>query len=276
MKPSLYLSLAAALFLGCEGSGQSAGDNPAGRATNAPPAASPTPAETSPANRVAPAPTPAASPEAKVSAPPLPGPVADLVRLAQTRLSEEVLVRYVEGIREPVALDAEQLIYLADLGIPDAVILALQKKGPVTEEVAAVSPPAAPVAPVAAVAPAALPAAGNASPPYPGSNVGTPVPAPVYGPAQPGPEAAAAAPPPPPAGAAPASVAAPATQVTYNVFYDSLAPYGTWVDVGGYGWCWRPTVAVIDVGWRPYCHGGRWLWSDYGWYWHSTYSWGWA
>lgn len=303
MKPSLYLSLAAVLFLGCEGSGQSAGQAAGERATNVPPSAvspatSLAAAETSPTNRLPVAsanpvpgpqpgvasPAPAASPDAKVSVPPLPGPVADLVRMAQTRLSEEVLVRYVEGIREPVALDADQLIYLADLGIPDAVILALQKKGPVAGEVATSIPPApptpptTPVTPVAAAAPAsaAVPAAGNASPPYPGSNVGAPVPAPVYGPAQPGPEAAAAAPPPPPAGAAPAPVAAPSTQVTYNIFYDSLAPYGTWVDVGGYGWCWRPTVAVIDVGWRPYCHGGRWLWSDYGWYWHSTYSWGWA
>ena len=32
----------------------------------------------------------------------------------------------------------------------------------------------------------------------------------------------------------------------------------------------------MDTGWRPYCHGGRWIYSDVGWYWHSTYSWGWA
>src|ERR1051325_1361989 len=59
-------------------------------------------------------------------------------------------------------------------------------------------------------------------------------------------------------------------------FYDSLAPYGTWTDVPGYGWCWQPTVVVVNSDWRPYCDGGYWLWSDAGWYWHSYYSWGWA
>src|SRR5436305_674962 len=39
-----------------------------------------------------------------------------------------------------------------------------------------------------------------------------------------------------------------------NYFYDSLAPYGSWVDVAGYGWCWQPTVSVVDVSWRPYSH----------------------
>src|SRR5262249_9782957 len=59
-------------------------------------------------------------------------------------------------------------------------------------------------------------------------------------------------------------------------FYSALAPYGTWLDVPGYGYSWQPSVVVIDSGWRPYCDGGYWLWSDYGWYWHSYYSWGWA
>jgi hypothetical protein len=63
-------------------------------------------------------------------------------------------------------------------------------------------------------------------------------------------------------------------QVAY--FYDSLAPYGTWVDLDGYGWCWQPLVVVVNHGWRPYCYGGNWLWTDCGWYWHSDYSWGWA
>ena len=27
------------------------------------------------------------------------------------------------------------------------------------------------------------------------------------------------------------------------------------------------------AGW--YVHGGRWIYSTYGWYWHSDYSWGW-
>ena len=64
------------------------------------------------------------------------------------------------------------------------------------------------------------------------------------------------------------------TQVTY--FYNALEPYGTWIDVEGLGWCWQPSVAVIDRGWRPYWQGGGWVYTDCGWYWRSDYSWGWA
>lgn len=59
-------------------------------------------------------------------------------------------------------------------------------------------------------------------------------------------------------------------------FYDALSPYGTWSDVPGYGWCWQPTVVVVNAGWRPYCDNGDWFWSDAGWYWRSYYSWGWG
>jgi hypothetical protein len=59
-------------------------------------------------------------------------------------------------------------------------------------------------------------------------------------------------------------------------FYDPLAPYGTWVDVEGVGWCWQPRVAVIDRAWRPYWNDGRWIYTDSDWYWYSDYSWGWA
>jgi hypothetical protein len=64
--------------------------------------------------------------------------------------------------------------------------------------------------------------------------------------------------------------------VTYSYFYNSLSPYGSWVYITDYGWCWQPTIAVTHRGWRPYLHGGRWFHSDVGWYWHSDYSWGWA
>ncbi len=61
-----------------------------------------------------------------------------------------------------------------------------------------------------------------------------------------------------------------------NVFYTALAPYGTWVDLPSYGWCWQPTVVALNPTWRPYSDHGYWLWSDHGWYWNSYYSWGWA
>jgi hypothetical protein len=64
------------------------------------------------------------------------------------------------------------------------------------------------------------------------------------------------------------------TEVTVNYFYSSLAPYGGWVDVEGYGRCWRPTLVVYNSGWQPYCDRGHWVYSDCGWYWASDYSWG--
>ncbi len=64
------------------------------------------------------------------------------------------------------------------------------------------------------------------------------------------------------------------TDVTQNYFYDTLSPYGSWVNVDGYGRCWRPTVVVYDSSWQPYCDHGHWVYSDCGWYWVSDYSWG--
>jgi hypothetical protein len=62
--------------------------------------------------------------------------------------------------------------------------------------------------------------------------------------------------------------------VTY--FYNDLAPYGTWIDLPGFGWCWQPTAAVLDRNWQPYCQNGHWVNTEAGWYWASDYSWGWA
>ena len=86
------------------------------------------------------------------------------------------------------------------------------------------------------------------------------------------------APPPPPETPAtePAEPPPPPvpTEVTVNYFYSSLAPYGSWVNVEGYGRCWRPTIVGYNAGWQPYCDRGHWAYSDCGWYWVSDYSWG--
>jgi hypothetical protein len=34
------------------------------------------------------------------------------------------------------------------------------------------------------------------------------------------------------------------TDVSINFFYDNLAGDGDWIDVGDYGYCWQPRVAV--------------------------------
>ena len=81
-----------------------------------------------------------------------------------------------------------------------------------------------------------------------------------------------------PAASPPSPAPAPATAppVDSNQYYGALDPYGDWIYDGKHGWVWRPTAAVVDVSWRPYRQGGRWIYSDVGWYWHSYYSWGWA
>src|ERR1043166_7497984 len=56
-------------------------------------------------------------------------------------------------------------------------------------------------------------------------------------------------------------------------FYEPLAAHGTWIEVGGYGRCWRP--ASVAIGWRPYCYG-HWESTDCGWFWVSDEPWGWA
>jgi hypothetical protein len=68
--------------------------------------------------------------------------------------------------------------------------------------------------------------------------------------------------------------APPTAPITVNYFYDTLSPYGSWVNVDGYGRCWRPTAVNYDSGWRPYCDRGHWVYTDCGWYWDSDYSWG--
>ena len=72
---------------------------------------------------------------------------------------------------------------------------------------------------------------------------------------------------------APAAMAAPEVPPTPDLAYfqQQLAPYGTWVNVPGYGNCWQPAVGP---GWRPYYDGGHWEYTDAGYYWQSDYPWG--
>lgn len=62
----------------------------------------------------------------------------------------------------------------------------------------------------------------------------------------------------------------------YGYYANALSPYGAWLELPGYGWCWQPAVVLVNPSWQPYCNDGYWLWSDCGWYWKSSYSWGWA
>ncbi len=195
------------------------------------------------------------------------GPVAEVARLHLSGLDETVIKAFVERSTNPVSPTADELIYLRDIGVSPRVITVLiqqtarmreQAPGTAPAPAAVVTTPAAPGTPATnapVVAVAALPAATvpnlAAAPPAP---AGAPAPAPqvVVAPAPPG---------------APPEVA---------TFYQELQPYGTWMQVADYGWCWQPSVVVSTPSWRPYADRGRWLYTDQGWYWQSDYAWGWA
>ena len=78
-----------------------------------------------------------------------------------------------------------------------------------------------------------------------------------------------------PVPAAPTIAVAPVAQpVNLPGFQAQLAAYGTWVDLPGFGLCWRPAVAAADPFWRPYSDQGHWVYTADGWFWQSDYPWG--
>jgi len=62
--------------------------------------------------------------------------------------------------------------------------------------------------------------------------------------------------------------------VSIDLFYNNLNG-GSWIEVGNYGYCWQPDVAVSDPTWRPYSDG-YWAYTDLGWTWVSYEDFGWA
>lgn len=193
--------------------------------------------------------------------------IAEIVKLAQAGVEQDVLLAYVENSQVAYNPTADELVYLHDVGIQPKIVTAIIQQGNLLRDQAAKAALAAAgnqTTPPASLAPPPTPAAESPVPPT------APNAAPAYNPGYPpeSPSYNVAAP-----AAAPVYAAMP-EQVNY--FYDSLAPYGTWYQTPDYGWSWQPSVAVIQPAWRPYCDYGRWLDSDCGWYWQSDYSWGWA
>jgi hypothetical protein len=184
------------------------------------------------------------------TAPSLPPGVQDVVKLVKAGLSEEVVLAHIKNAGASYNLSADQLIYVHDQGVTENELKALLGSGSPTF-------PANP-----APAPAPTPVVTS---PAPMSLMPAPAPAP---------ETAAYAPVPvvPLAPIAPAGpVAQPGTLDSYQA---QLAPYGTWMNVPGYGLCWRPSVAATDPYWRPYCDQGHWVYTADGWFWQSDYPWG--
>ena len=61
--------------------------------------------------------------------------------------------------------------------------------------------------------------------------------------------------------------------VSFQVFYDQLSPYGEWVNYPNWGYVWIPDAGADFV---PYSTQGHWILTEDGWTWMSDYSWGWA
>ncbi len=56
-------------------------------------------------------------------------------------------------------------------------------------------------------------------------------------------------------------------------FHSALSPYGSWLNVGGYGECWRP---FAGANFMPFTDDGYWDYTDYGPTWTSDEPWAWA
>lgn len=191
--------------------------------------------------------------------------VAEVIRLAESGVDEGVLLAFVTNSVGPFNLGAADIIYLNDIGVPSSVITAMIQRDQALQGISTNVPPAL------VAGPSATPPTDQFAPvPEPAA------PPPSEAPATPIPEEAPAAAP-PPTEYVQADYAEPVVAgAAYSTFYTALAPYGSWVEVSGYGPCWQPTVVLGNPGWQPYFDGGRWIYSDCGWYWLSDYSWGWA
>jgi hypothetical protein len=179
--------------------------------------------------------------EGPAATPPSVSPaVAEVIRLAQSGVGDDVVLAYIQNSAGGFNLSADQILYVRDVGLSSEIISAMLNKDANSRN----APPSAQPLPSAPAPQPAPPLAPTV---------------PVEAPLTP---------------QEPAEVSSPPVQVNY--FYSSLSPYGSWVDLEGVGWCWQPSAVVVNRAWQPYCDHGHWVSTDAGWFWQSDYSWGWA
>lgn len=197
--------------------------------------------------------------------------IDDIIKLVKSGVQDSVVLAYIESSDVAYDPSVEEILYLNDIGISSEVVSAMLRRGRqvrdqmAEKQQAAVEMVAEPVpsAPAVPATPEVEPSPASAAPPAaPAEQVvvdANPATAPT-------------------AAVQPQVVyQAPATMPqTVQVFYQTLSPYGSWIELDGYGWCWQPTVLSVNAAWTPYSDGGRWIYTDCGWYWTSDYSWGWA
>ena len=163
----------------------------------------------------------------------------EVVKLSQEKMSDEVITTYIRNSGKTFKLGADEIIYLNSQGVSQGVISALLQTASSGGNPANQTPP-----PVV-----------SSSPPPP-----EPTPAPQAMVSAPAPQVEAPAP--------------PAPEINFAFFHDQLAPFGTWMNVGGTMY-WRPDAAIAaNPDWRPYYDMGQWIQTDNGLYWQSDYTWG--
>lgn len=185
-----------------------------------------------------------------------------IIKLADAGVDESVMLAWVEKTQGKFELEADEIVYLTDLGVPSSVVSAMLKHDGVDSgkaDLITSAPNTEASQPTLAAQPQIQPQPVEITTNYAPNGVYMP---------PPGQETVVVQ--------QPQTVVVEQQPETVNYFYSSLAPYGSWMMVPDYGWCWQPTCAVVDHGWRPYGPRGNWEWTTSGWYWHSEYTWGWA
>ncbi len=191
----------------------------------------------------------------------------ELVAQARSGTNDAALAAYIAA--SPVAYDltVDEILFLSDLGVSSETIEAAVEHG---KKLSAAAPSVPPPAETPIPAPSVPPPEETPVPPPPSEE--TPFVELSGGQATAPPATAVVQ---EPVYAAPAVAMPPPEATDVSYFYQSMAPYGSWLNIED-GWCWQPTVMVVNRQWRPYCERGRWVYTDCGWLWQSDYSWGWA
>jgi hypothetical protein len=182
--------------------------------------------------------------------------VDDVVKLSKAGLSQDVMLAFVNSSNNNYNPSADEIKSMRDSGVSATVIVAMLDHGKDSS----------------ASASSSSSSNSSSSPQYSGNGSAQDVnaPPPSYnGNGQ-------SAPPSEYGDSAPATVYAPPEKdANISYFYQALSPAGTWHETS-FGWAWHPGVVSVEANWRPYCNGGHWTWTDHGWYWESSYPWGWA
>lgn len=163
--------------------------------------------------------------------------VNEVIKLQNAGFAEDTIISYIKGKNISYDISADEAISLRQRGVSAGVLNAMLASGA--------------SAPAPVTTPAPVPQVQPTSP------VAAPAPQPVVQ-------------------AQPVVAAQPAYSPDVAYFYQELSPHGRWILAEDNQWCWQPNIMVSNRTWRPYWDGGRWVNSDYGWYWTSDYPWGWA